>query len=67
MRLGPNGACGEVAFRALRSGNCLKRSDGDLGSGGAFRNRYLGLGLGKVVGVAGCFYFGVKCLLGAVI
>lgn len=56
-----------MAFRALKSGDCLKRSDGDLGSGGAFRNRYLGLGLGNVVGVDGCFYFGVKCLLGAAI
>lgn len=39
----------------------------DLGSDGAVRNRYLRLGMGNVEVVAGCFYLGGKCLLGAVI
>lgn len=60
-------ARGEVTFRAWRSGNCLKLSDKDLWSSGAFRNRYLRPVMGNVVGVAGCFYFWGKCLLGAVI
>lgn len=59
-------ARGEVTFRAWRSGNCWKRGDKDLRSGEAFRNRYLRPVMGNV-GVAGCFYFEGKCLLGAVI
>lgn len=60
-------ARGEVTFRAWRSGKCFKRSNRDLGSDGAVRNRYLRLGMGNVEVVAGCFYLGGKCLLGAVI
>lgn len=33
----------------------------------AFRNRYLRPVMGNIVEVAGCFYFGGKCLLEAVI
>lgn len=56
-----------MPFRAWGSGNCLKHSDRDLRGGGAFRNRYLRLVMGNVVGVAGRFYMEGKCLLGAVI
>lgn len=55
-------APGEVSFRLVRK--AMTRISGQVE---LFRNRYLMLMMGNVVGVAFAFLFGGKCLLGAVI
>lgn len=67
MRLGLTRSAWGSDISGLKDWELFEAQRLVLRSGGAFRNRYLRPAMGNVVGVAGCFYFEGKCLLGTVI